>query len=107
MNVKLVDYEQIIRHNSETTTLKMRDRILWWEKSNGADGEALIVRRWLEASGTITFDCSTSPGGPFLTLSVTAAIAGGLSTLWGFFYDQHFAISSWPSVRFPFRGDFQ
>jgi hypothetical protein len=102
-NVKFSEYEQIVRHNSETTTLKMRDRVLWWEKANGAEEEALTVRRWLEASGTLEFDC-TVPGGPLLHMEVTGAIPGGLYTLWGFFYDQHLPFPRGLQSDFPFGG---
>lgn len=103
-NVKFDKYESIVRHNSEATTLKMRDQVLWWEKSNGNGVEGITLNTWLGASGTIEFEDCDGEEGPVIHLNVTGAIPGGLYTLWGFFYDQHLP---WPrglQLDFPFGG---
>lgn len=87
-NIPYADYPQILEHNSNMGPLpQLAENPDWFGKSNGAEMRGLTVAKWLDTSSRMRFTCL--PGKrPLYSLRVNNAIAGGLYTVWGFYFDQ-------------------
>lgn len=87
-NILYADYPHLTTHESEFGPLpQLADNPDWFGKSNGSENRGLTVRRWLQASGTMRFECRVGER-PSYRVRVRDAIPGGLYTVWGFYFDQ-------------------
>lgn len=87
-NIPYADYPQLITHDSQFGPLpQLADNPDWFGQSNGAETRGLTVRQWLQASGSMRFECKRDQQ-PSYRVRVRNAIPGGLYTVWGFYFDQ-------------------
>jgi len=87
-NIVYADYPHLLTHDSQFGPLpQLTDNPDWFGKSNGAENAGLTVRKWLSLSGAMRFECKPNER-PSYSVKVRNAIAGGLYTIWGFYFDQ-------------------
>lgn len=86
-NIPYAEYPHLITHDSQTGALpQLADNPNWFGKSNGAVTKDLTVGEWLKISGEMSFVCKKNEK-PYYTVNVKNAIAGGLYTVWGFYFN--------------------